>query len=91
MKEQAEWDEYLKKNKQQQEEWNGFIRSLDPYAEAAKKEMKEPIINGLKAIDNKAQEMGQENFKLLPQEMQQGAKLFEEMYPETAKAMGYEI
>ena len=36
--------------------------------------MKEPIINGLKAIDNKAQEMGQENFKLVPQEMQQGAK-----------------
>ena len=91
MKEQAEWDEYLKKNRQQQEEWNRFIRSLDPYAAAAKKEMKEPIINGLKAIDNKAQEMGQENFKLLPQEMQQGAKLFEEMYPETAKAMGYEI
>ena len=91
MKEQAEWDEYLKKNRQQQEKWNGFIRSLDPYAAAAKKEMKEPIINGLKAIDNKAQEMGQENFKLLPQEMQQGAKLFEEMYPETAKAMGYEI
>ena len=30
-------------------------------------------------------------FKLLPQEMQQGAKLFEEMYTETAKAMGYEI
>ena len=30
-------------------------------------------------------------FKLLPQEMQRGAKLFAEMYPETAKAMGYEI
>ena len=53
--------------------------------------MIDTIINCLKAIDNNAQEMGQENFKLLPQEMQQGAKLFEEMYPETAKAMGYEI